>query len=102
MSEEGEKQLVTSDDNHFVFICPKAIIGSSGLTLATETVPLRQRHPDIFDVGGKSKAYSIQFRKLCSIIQCACFLYVDMTEIKDLIKATGKESCIKQSKKKID
>ena len=24
----------------------------------------------------------------------ACFLYVDMTEIKDLSKATGKESCI--------
>ena len=94
MSEESEEQLLTSDDNHFVFIRPKAIIGSSGSTWANETVRLRQRHPDIFEVGEKSKAYSIQFRKLCSIIQCACFLYVDMTEIKDLSKATGKESCI--------
>ncbi len=86
---------MTSDDNHFVFIRPKAIIGSSGTTWASETVRLRQRHPDIFDVAGKDKtSYSTPFQKACSIIQCACYLYSDKTESADLNKATGKKNCI--------
>ena len=51
MSEEkNEEKLVTKDDSHFLFMRPKAIIESSGTTWASETIRLRQRHPDLFDV----------------------------------------------------
>ena len=42
MSDIGEEKLVTDEDSHFVFVCPKAIVGSSGSTWARETVRLRQ------------------------------------------------------------
>ena len=68
MSDTSEK-LVTDDDNHFVFVCPKAIVGSTGTLWASETIRLRQRHPDIFQVADETKPlYSTDFRKTCSSI----------------------------------
>ena len=93
MSDTNEK-LVTDDDNHFVFVRPKALVGSSGTVWASETVRLRQRHPDIFEVADETKpSYSVGFRKTCSSIHCALFLYTDMTEDDDIIKATGRIGC---------
>ncbi len=93
MSDTVEK-LVTKDDNHFVFVRPKAYVGSSGTVWASETIRLCQRHPDIFEVlDERNQLYSSSFRKTCSKIYCACFLYVDMTEHGDIVKGTGKCDC---------
>ena len=37
MTDKGEEKLITTDDNHFVFVRPKAIVDSSGTTWASET-----------------------------------------------------------------
>ena len=93
MSEgSNEEKLLTDDDDHFVFIRPKAIIGSSGSTWASETIRLRQRNPSLFEVDNGSN-YSDQFRQACSVIQSSCFLYKDMTEEEDLLKATCQKDC---------
>jgi hypothetical protein len=89
----NEEKLLTEDDNHFVFIRPKAIIGSSGSTWASETIRLRQRNPSLFEVDNSSN-YSLRFRQICSIIQCACFQYQDMAEEEDLLKATCQKDCV--------
>ncbi|CAB4010189.1 Transient receptor potential cation channel subfamily A member 1 [Paramuricea clavata] len=95
MSEEkNEEKLVTKDDSHFVFVCPKAIIESSGTTWASETIRLRQRHPDLFDVQENCEAYSTEFRQACATIENACFLYDDMTETEDLSRAQAEHTCI--------
>ena len=94
MSEEREtEKLITKEDSHFVFIRPKAIINSSGSTWASETVRLRQRHPDEFEVK-ENDIYSIQFRQVCAAIHNACFLYADMTEQGDVSKAKAQNDCI--------
>jgi hypothetical protein len=91
--DKDEEKLLTKDDNHFVFFRPKAFIGSSGSTWASETIHLRQRHPSLFEVDDTSN-YSLPFRQTCSIIQSACFLYKDMTEENDVTKATCTEDCV--------
>ena len=89
-----KEKLITEDDNHFVFVRPKALVGSSGTVWASETIRLRQNHPDIFEVADETKpSYSLGFRKTCSSIYCACFLYTDMTEPDDIVKATGGNGC---------
>ena len=91
--DNNDEKLLTEDDNHFVFIPSKAIIGSSGSTWASETIRLGQRNPNLFEVENSSH-YSQQFRQTCSTIHCACFLYHDMTEEKDLLKATCQKDCV--------
>ena len=50
MSHIRKEKLITNEDSHFVFVGPKAIVGSSGSTWASETVRLRQRNPDNFEI----------------------------------------------------
>ena len=38
-------------------------------------------------------SYSLGFRKLCSAINCACFLYTDMTEHDDIVKVIRENGC---------
>ena len=95
MSDVEEEKLITEEDTHFVFVRPKAIVASSGSTWASETVQLRQRNPDNFEVkdsGGEN--YSALFRQSCALIHNACFLYQDMTEENDFTKAREQENCI--------
>ena len=94
MSDVGEEKLVTAEDSHFVFVRPKAIIGSSGSTWASETVRLRQRNPELFEVQGNGQKYSAVFRQSCAVVHDSCFLYQDMTEEEDLLNATGLNQCI--------
>ena len=42
MSDIGEKKMITEEDSHFVFVWPKAIVGSSGSTWASETFEATQ------------------------------------------------------------
>ena len=94
MSDVGGEKLVTKEDSHFVFVRRKAIVGSSGSTWASETIRLRQRNPDIFEVEASGENYSVQFRQSCALIHNACFLYQDMTDKDDFTKATGLKHCV--------
>ena len=49
-SDIRKEKLITNEDSHFVFVRPKAIVVSSGSTWASETVWLRQRSPDNFEI----------------------------------------------------
>ena len=75
MSDVGEERLITDEDSHFVFVRPKAIVGSSGSTWASETVRLRQRNPDNFEVKGSGQNYSVQFRQSFALVHNAFFHY---------------------------
>ena len=93
-ANEGDEKLVTTDDNHFVFVRPKALVNSSGSTWASETVRLRQRNPELFEVKGTSQTdYSEPFRQACAIAENACFLYKDMTEEDDVKRVSAEEDC---------
>ena len=94
MSDVGKEKLITDEDSHFVFVRPKAIVGSSGSTWASETARLRQRNPDNFEVKGSGQDYSVQFRQPCALVHNACFLYQDMTDENDFTKATGQDNCV--------
>lgn len=92
LKKKKEEKLVTKDDSHFVFMRPKAIIESSGTTWASETIRLRQRHPDLFEIQESCEAYSTEFRLACATIENACFLYDDMTETDDLSRAKAEHT----------
>lgn len=94
MSDIGEEKLITSEDSHYVFVRPKAIVGSSGSTWGSETARLRQRNPNNFEVKDSGESYRVQFRQSCALIHNVCYLYQDMTEESDFTKATGLENCV--------
>ena len=95
MSDIGKENLVTDEDSHFVFVRPKAIVGSSGSTSWTsETVRLRQRNLDLFEGQGNNQKYSAIFRQVCAVIHDSFFLYQDMTKEEDLLNATGLNQCM--------
>ena len=89
---ETEEKLITEDDRHYVFVRPKAIVGSSGTVWASETVRLRHEDPSAFEVDEPtpgSPQYSLGFRKCCARLHDDLFLYYDMTESDDLDKISG-------------
>ena len=89
---ETEEKLTTEDDRHYVFVRPKAIVGSSGTVWASETVRLRHEDPSAFEVDEPtpgSPQYSLGFRKCCARLHDDLFLYYDMTESDDLDKISG-------------
>ena len=93
MSDIGLEKLFTKDDNHFVFVRPNAIIASSGSTWVSETIRLRQYHPDVFEVATE-QYYSIKVRQYCAVIHEACFLYHSMTMESDFKKGSGRKGCL--------
>ena len=89
---ESEEKLITEEDRHYVFVRPKAIVGSSGTVWASETLRLRHEDPLAFEVEELtpgSPQYSLGFRKCCARLHDDLFLYYDMTESGDLDKITG-------------
>lgn len=89
---ESEEKLITEEDRHYVFVRPKAIVGSSGTVWASETLRLRHEDPLAFEVDELtpgSPQYSLGFRKCCARLHDDLFLYYDMTESDDLDKISG-------------
>ena len=77
---------MNKDDNHIVFVRPKALVDSSGTTWANETERLRSMFPDKFEVleGGSQVNYSAHFRGVCARIQDDVRLFIEMTVAEDL------------------
>ncbi|CAB4042502.1 Transient receptor potential cation channel subfamily A member 1 [Paramuricea clavata] len=94
-ADEGEEKLVTEEDSHFVFVRPKAIVGSSGSTWASETIRLRQRHPDLFEVKSTAsgESYSVQFRQTCAVVHNDCFLYQGGRELESSLTVSETIEC---------
>ena len=89
---ESEEKLIPEEDRHYVFVRPKAIVGSSGTVWASETLRLRYEDPLAFEVDELtpgSPQYSLGFRKCCARLHDDLFLYYDMTESDDLDNITG-------------
>lgn len=91
--EDDKEVLVTEEDHHIVYVRPKAIVGSSGSVWASETVNLRHRSPDMFEIVSKEQVYTQDFRSVCAEIHDYLFQYVDMTELDDLKKVTSQKEC---------
>lgn len=87
---DGSEKLITEEDEHFVFVRPKFYVGSSGTVWANETMRLRYLYPDIFEVkedaNGEEK-YHPSFRSICAQLHDAAFLFMDMSEQKDIERA---------------
>ena len=77
---------MNKDDNHIVFVRPKALVDSSGTTWANETERLRSMFPDKFEVleGGSQVNYSAHFRGVCARIHDDVRLFIEITVAEDL------------------
>ena len=89
---ESEEKLITEEDRHYVFVWPKAIVGSSGTVWASETLRLRYEDPlacEVDELTPGSPQHSLGIRKCCARLHDDLFLYYDMTESDDLDNITG-------------
>ena len=68
---DGVEKLVSCGDRHIVFVRPKAIVGSSGTTWASETVCLSHMFPELFDsleINPSTMSHSLlSFQQQCEI-----------------------------------
>ena len=66
----GSKEAyVMTDDESFVFMRPKAHVGSSGTVWSSEDYELRANRPDLHEVSESSSDYTILFRSYCTRIK---------------------------------
>ena len=80
----GEEKLVSIADEHFVFICPKQIVDSSGTTWANERHGLRGEFPDSFEVIKDECIASKELRSFASALHGDVYLFRDMSEKDDI------------------
>ncbi|CAH3023183.1 unnamed protein product [Porites evermanni] len=81
--------LETDEDHNFVYVRPKAIIGSSGSAWASETVDLRHRSPDVLEMPTSNEhTYTEAFRGFCAHAHDYLFQCMDRA-----IKVTTKSEC---------
>ena len=64
-----EETLKTDEDHHFVYVRPKATIGSSGSVWASEIVDLRHRSPDVFEMPTSNEQH---LHRSISRFLCTC------------------------------
>ena len=92
--KDDEETLETDEDHHFVYVRPKAIIGSSGSLWASETVDLRHRSPDVIEMPTSNElTYTEAFRGFCAHAHDYLFQYMDMSDVVDMSKVTTKSEC---------
>ena len=88
--KDEEETLETDEDHHFVYVRPKALIGSSGSVWASETVDLRHRSPDVFQMSTSNEhTYIEAFRGFCALAHDYLFQYMDMSDVVDMSKVRG-------------
>ena len=75
------ERMITEDDQHFVFVRPKAIVPSTCSTWASETVQLRHEQPACFQTHSDLTAET-QMALAC--LRDTLYQYQDMTVDSDL------------------
>jgi hypothetical protein len=99
--DTGNEKLINDTDEHFVFVRPKSIIGSSGTVWASEMVQLRHTNPSTFQVEANKvqtcTGYTESFSSCCAMLHDYAFQFEDMTTETDLEKLLQKdcETCQK-------
>jgi hypothetical protein len=109
---DGEEKLINKIDSHFVFVRPKAIVGSSGSVWASDSVRLWHENPATFQVESSNTStctYTKEFSSCCAVLHDYAFLYQDMTVYEDIEKLTSNDfseeiidSFLQYEKKRID
>lgn len=90
----GEKQAyVMSEDDSFVFMRPKAQVGSSGTVWSSEDYEIRSDRPDLYEVSGSGSSYSMTFRGFCSMVQAKINHFIVSTTEEDITSISKDKDC---------
>ena len=81
-----------SEDDSFVFMRPKAFVGSSRTIWASEDMELRAIHADLYEVEGSN--LSMVFRGFCARIKDKIEHFILTTTRKDVLLVTNKLDCV--------
>ena len=81
-----------SEDDSFVFMRPKAFVGSSRTIWASEDMELRAIHADLYEVEGSN--LSMVFRGFCARIKDKIEHFILTTTQKDVLLVTNKLDCV--------
>lgn len=81
-----------SEDDSFVFMRPKAFVGSSGSVLASEDMEVRAIRPDLYEIEGSE--LSIPFCGYCSRIKDKIKHFILSTNEHDVLSVNVETKCI--------
>ena len=89
--DDEKESFVMSEDDSFVFMRPKAFVGSSGSVWASEDMELRAIRPDLYEIEGSD--LSITFRGYCARIKDKIKHFVLSTNEHDVSSVTDETNC---------
>ena len=90
---DNKERLVSDSDHHFVFVPPKAIVGSCGSVWASETIKLMHLYPEVYEVCSVGHNYTRPLKQVHARIVDSIRPFMLMTEDKDLLKVSNNLSC---------
>ena len=90
----GDKEAyVMSDDESFVFMRPKAQVGSSGTVWSSEDYELRATRPDLHEVPEASSQFTLPFRSFVTRVKNKVKHFVESTTEVDVMAVTSHTEC---------
>ena len=90
----GNKEAyVMSDDESFVFMRPKAQVGSSRTVWSSEDYELRETRPDLHKVPEASSQYTLPFRSFVTRVKDKVKHFVESTTEVDVMAVTSHTEC---------
>lgn len=91
----GNKEAyVMSEDESFVFMRPKAQVGSSGTVWSSEDFELRANRPDLYEVPGSGSSFCITFRSFCTRVRDKVKHFTLTTTQRDVMAVGEDAECI--------
>ena len=82
-----------SEDENFVFMRPKAQVGSSGTVWSSEDLDLRASMPDLYEVSDSGFSGSIPFRSFCTRIKDKVKHFTLTTTQTDVLAISADAKC---------
>ena len=89
----NKKAYVMSDDESFVFMSPKAQVGSSGTVWSSQDYELRATRPDFHEVTEASSQFTLPFRSFVTRVKDKVKHFVESTTEVDLMAVTSHTEC---------
>lgn len=90
----GSKEAyIMSEDESFVFMRPKAHVGSSGSVWSSEDFELRTKRPDLFEVSGSGSSLTVPFRSFCTRVKDKVKHFIETTTEADVMAITSHPEC---------
>jgi hypothetical protein len=91
-SHNGKENIVRTADQTFAYVRPKYFVGSSGSVWEGETIDLRAKEPDQFDIPNGTN-YSNNFRTLCHTLRSKAIHFISATIEDDVANVTCAGNC---------